>query len=533
MVPRHPPPTRTLRARPDLVQLKRQARELRAAFAAGRADAIAEVRTHCHGADPRSFALHDAQLVLARAYGFASWPRLKAYVDGVTVRRLVAAVRAGDLPAVRATLARRPELVHLDVAEHDEHRALHHAVLERQPEIVRVLMRHGADARKGIYPHRDATSALILASERGYRDIVAIILEEEARRSPAPSAPADLPAPADGTLRAAVASGDVGWLQARLAEGAPGTPGLVTYAVTANRPEVLALLLELGFDPDDRERVEGLEEVVQSWGGPLRACAISGRHAMTELLLARGATPNTNVYAASSAMYEAHARDDREMIRLLEGHGGVVDVMTVGFLGSTDHAERMFREEAAGRLPDGTVPAGQGLAEAMLFCAADHGHVGLVRIALDRLEWSRDDPRWHGMLVRPFGDHGPADRERYLTCFRLMLARTDANVSGSFGRTLLHDVSAAWPRAPLGPEERLDFATTLLDAGGRLDVRDDLLKSTPLGWACRWGRLELVELFLARGADAVEPDAEPWATPRAWAEKMDRRDVLELLRRGR
>ena len=73
------------------------------------------------------------------------------------------------------------------------------------------------------------------------------------------------------------------------------------------------------------------------------------------------------------------------------------------------------------------------------------------------------------------------------------------------------------------------FATTLLDAGARLDIRDNVLKSTPLGWACRWGRLELVRLFLERGADPVETDAEPWATPKAWAEKMEHRDVLALL----
>jgi ankyrin repeat protein len=73
------------------------------------------------------------------------------------------------------------------------------------------------------------------------------------------------------------------------------------------------------------------------------------------------------------------------------------------------------------------------------------------------------------------------------------------------------------------------LATILLDAGARLDVRDHLLASTPLGWACRWGRVGMVKLFLARGADPVEADAEPWATPRAWAEKMGRPEILELL----
>ena len=48
--------------------------------------AIAEVHAHYRGAESTTFALHDAQLVLARAYGFDSWPKLKAYVDGATGR---------------------------------------------------------------------------------------------------------------------------------------------------------------------------------------------------------------------------------------------------------------------------------------------------------------------------------------------------------------------------------------------------------------------------------------------------------------
>ena len=125
-------PTRTLRDNPDLAQLKRQAKELLQAFAAGAPDAASEVNAHYQGADPQRFALHDAQLVIARSYGFDSWPKLKAFVDGATVRGLCDAVRAGDIDRVRAMLAVRPELVHLDMSEHDEHRALHHAVLQRR-----------------------------------------------------------------------------------------------------------------------------------------------------------------------------------------------------------------------------------------------------------------------------------------------------------------------------------------------------------------------------------------------------------------
>jgi hypothetical protein len=71
-------PTRTLPGHPDLDQLKRQAKELLDAFLIHDATAITEVTAHYRDANPATFALHDAQLVLARAYGFDSWPKLKA-----------------------------------------------------------------------------------------------------------------------------------------------------------------------------------------------------------------------------------------------------------------------------------------------------------------------------------------------------------------------------------------------------------------------------------------------------------------------
>ena len=632
MTSRKHPPTRTLRDKPDLAQLKRQAKELLQAFAAGGTDAASEVHAHYQGANPESFALHDAQLVLARSYGFDSWPKLKAFVDGVTVRGLCDAVRAGDIDGVRAMLVVRPELVHLDVAEDDEHRALHHAVSQRRPEIVRLLMQHGADARKGIWPHRDATSALTIATERGYADIVAIIRDQERRDSRVSATAADTPAPpdlldafqrgdqeamiasldahpslirmpdpqggmtalhwasanlwdrlgawlidrgadvsarsttgrtpldlvgcehearspdksrlstkiaslllgrgAERTARWAITAGDADWLRTRHLEGAlTGQRRLLTHAVKRERPEMLALLLDFGFDPDERERVDGLEEVVYSWGVPLRQCAILGQTAMADMLLQRGASANTNVYAASSAMYEAYARKDRTMVALLERHGGFVDAGTAGYLGLAERLRRLFDDEADGRLQEGVVPPGSTVAQELLFSAAASGNVELVQMALEHLDWPRGDARWQWRLMQPLGSHPEAERDRYLTCFKMILERSGVDLPYRFGRTLLHDVAAAWPRsAPMGPAERIGFATILLDAGARLDVRDELLGSTPLGWACRWGRVELVTLLLERGADLVERDAESWATPLAWAERMNRGAVLSVLR---
>jgi hypothetical protein len=48
-------------------------------------------------------------------------------------------------------------------------------------------------------------------------------------------------------------------------------------------------------------------------------------------------------------------------------------------------------------------------------------------------------------------------------------------------------------------------------------VFNEWFKSTPRGWGCRYGRVDLVKLYLERGADPVETDAEPWATRQAWA----------------
>jgi len=94
-------------------------------------DAIIEVGAYHRTATPETFALHDAQFVLARAYGFESWPKLKAAVDGVTTRRLHEAVQQGDLGAAHALLARRPEIVDLlrGGASGFEIRALHIAVM--------------------------------------------------------------------------------------------------------------------------------------------------------------------------------------------------------------------------------------------------------------------------------------------------------------------------------------------------------------------------------------------------------------------
>ena len=54
-------PTRALPEHPNLDQLRRQAKEVLEQFLSGDSAAMAEVNKHYHGADPATFALHDAQ----------------------------------------------------------------------------------------------------------------------------------------------------------------------------------------------------------------------------------------------------------------------------------------------------------------------------------------------------------------------------------------------------------------------------------------------------------------------------------------
>jgi hypothetical protein len=67
---------------PSLEHLRRQARTLLRQFRAADAEALALLREH-HPRPHEPLRLADAQLVVARSYGFASWPALRRHMDVV------------------------------------------------------------------------------------------------------------------------------------------------------------------------------------------------------------------------------------------------------------------------------------------------------------------------------------------------------------------------------------------------------------------------------------------------------------------
>ena len=72
-----------LPSRPDMDQLKLQARELRDAFTSGEEEARLRVCRHRGPAAPEyaCLSLRLAQAVIAREHGFTSWARLRQYID--------------------------------------------------------------------------------------------------------------------------------------------------------------------------------------------------------------------------------------------------------------------------------------------------------------------------------------------------------------------------------------------------------------------------------------------------------------------
>ena len=100
-------PARRLPVRPDLEQLKHQAKDLLRAIRRGEPDAIADLEQyHPRKILPENAKLADAQLVLARSYQAPSWPRL------VVACRLIDAIWHDDVETVRALVTGDPRLLH-------------------------------------------------------------------------------------------------------------------------------------------------------------------------------------------------------------------------------------------------------------------------------------------------------------------------------------------------------------------------------------------------------------------------------------
>jgi ankyrin repeat protein len=140
---------RPLSANPNLDKQRKLAKRLARDYWRSKAGAVERVRAlHPKPPEPQDFLLSDAQLVIARGYGFAGWPQMRRKIESLTktpAELWKAAVEAGDVDRVRQLLKSHPDLI----AKINEPMfsfktpAVH--VARKNLELLDLLLAHGAD----------------------------------------------------------------------------------------------------------------------------------------------------------------------------------------------------------------------------------------------------------------------------------------------------------------------------------------------------------------------------------------------------
>ena len=202
----------------SLENLKKQAKSLLKSVRDNDQAAIKRIAPYVK--DDANFKLNDAQLVIARELGYASWARLKAFlVESVGV--FVAAANNGDIDAARAMLTGEPRLAQAPSA-------LFRAAAMGKIDMVRLLVEHGADVNAATVEDSSYVGTPLLAATEMLNEgpaTVALLLEL--------GADPNLEAGGETPLHMAMA----------------------TYARTPDRHDVIELLLGAGATHDQPEAV--------------------------------------------------------------------------------------------------------------------------------------------------------------------------------------------------------------------------------------------------------------------------------------
>lgn len=144
--------SRGLPANPHLDVPKKQSRELLTLCKASSMDALNRIRRQhpkfYHTENEtlvKNVKLIDAQLVIAREYGFSSWAQLKERITGNTAARLIdKGIRVNDTAAITQLLAAYPNLLHVPVVSGNWGPPMSHAANLNQLEMVKTIAALGA-----------------------------------------------------------------------------------------------------------------------------------------------------------------------------------------------------------------------------------------------------------------------------------------------------------------------------------------------------------------------------------------------------
>ncbi len=319
-------------------------------------------------ADGRDAQLADAQLAVARQYGFSSWRSMKVALeksDSGTlpaqedeVAEFLRLVAAGDRPAVQNRLDVTPQLINA-TGPHPfwggEPQALHVAIETRQPDMVDCLLAAGANA-DGDNRQYDHWSPVMLTVSRDQPEIRAKLMSKGAKI----------------TLWEALLLGDdekVGSFLSRGADAFSGPRPSGSPLGLARTPAAIDRLLECGARPEEKDRwgasaIETLSRLgpkgrqlvahMQKRGVAARPEEFArlgdrqtlqalhrsdpksvqsdavmmgavdfGHHTLVQWLLERGASANarSSVLSKNTALHSAAWNGDMEMVQILIENG--------------------------------------------------------------------------------------------------------------------------------------------------------------------------------------------------------------------
>lgn len=484
-------PIRPLPNDPSLEHLRKQAKRLRRAIAAGDAAAAAEVRElHPRAARvlPR-FALSDAQLVVARGYGFDTWAKLKTHLAGIA-RFAWNTPPMPDPSSPVDVFLRLACLVYGDWDRSNPERA--ERMLREDPPLGRVDIYTAAAAGEVDETRRlialDPAIVHAKGGPLGWEPLLYACYSRMPDRGP------------DGsTLEVA---------RLLLAHGADPNAGFLwgsTYAFTA-------LTGAFGEGEDNRNQLPHPH-----------------RDALATALLEAGADPND-----SQLLYNRHFNENDDHLRLLFAYG----------LGRDRGGPWLAR------LNDRRLTPGQLLVEE-LWAAAKNNFPGRVELLLAHgvdvnARGLRDGRTPYEAAVRA----GHRNLAEYLV--KHGARRVELDPVEAFGVDILSgrfdDARARLAADPsllekLGHYGRVDLLHRAVDAsradavrfvvGLGIDVngmvRDTGLDRTALHNAAMGGNVEMVTLLRELGGDLTLRDQSHQATPIAWAAYGEQHDVVRLL----
>lgn len=411
------------------------------------------------------------------------------------------AIKSRDLSLLRGMIDAYPSLVH--AADKRGNQPIHWAVLTRQIDMIDYLLARGAnieavrpdgakpiDLTAGDYHYRAWYRDLPPTGLRKHEVLIGYLMGR-------------------GAYCDISVAAKIGYYE-RVRELLDLDPGLVNRlppydgyysgiplrnAAAAGHIEIVRLLLERGAD------VNLPEPGIAPWGGALHA-AIGGRQwEIVRLLLEHGADANAMVESSGDCLSMArHAGAPQEIIDLIQSHVTHRDVDILAYEADPEVLRRVLEEGGdpgpyIGRLIE------EDLRDQLEMVLQYRPDV-LRDISLDRNAW------WDSTSFQS------AEQARWL--FERGLS---PRLRNWLGITRLHRCVE---------RGQTDIAGVCLEFGADIDALEAHWSSTPLGWAARLGKVEMVRWLIERGANVEAPMERRWAQPLQWARKRGHLSLLPL-----